>query len=68
MCQTCGCRPCKVCGASIEDGVCSDCGEPSNNCVCDKLEYEDPEEIEDLEEFEEEEDEEEEEEEEDDDH
>ena len=55
MCQTCGCTPCKVCGASIEDGVCSGCGKPSNNCVCDKQEYEEQEEFEDPEEYEEEE-------------
>lgn len=60
MCQTCGCRPCKVCGAPIEDGVCSGCGEPSNYCVCGQQEHEDPEELEDQEEYEEEEDEEEE--------
>ncbi len=35
MCQTCGCKPCKVCGAPIEDGVCSGCWEPAAECMCE---------------------------------
>ena len=34
MCQTCGCAPCEICGAAIEDGVCSGCGEKAEDCVC----------------------------------
>jgi hypothetical protein len=34
MCDTCGCTPCKTCGAPIEDGVCSGCWEPADECVC----------------------------------
>ena len=38
MCQECGCSPCGVCGAVIEDGVCTGCDMPSEECVCDILE------------------------------
>jgi hypothetical protein len=40
MCQTCGCTPCITCGAPIEDGVCSGCWEPSEDCVCEPQESE----------------------------
>lgn len=40
MCQSCGCSPCKVCGAPIEDGVCSGCGEPSIDCTCEEEDFE----------------------------
>ena len=53
MCQSCGCSSCKVCGAPIEDGVCSGCGESPKYCICGQQEYEEQEELED-EEFEEE--------------
>ena len=66
MCESCGCTPCKTCGAPIEDGVCSGCWEPANQCVCEpEVQLEDEEEIEEDEEEEEEEEDEEEEDEED---
>lgn len=34
MCESCGCTPCETCGAPIEDGVCSGCWEPADECVC----------------------------------
>ncbi len=37
MCQSCGCTPCKTCGAPIEDGVCSSCLEPADKCVCEPV-------------------------------
>ncbi len=40
MCQECGCSPCEVCGREIEDGVCSGCGEPAEECLCEPLEDE----------------------------
>lgn len=40
MCDSCGCTPCNVCGAPIEDGVCSGCGEKPNNCTCEPLDEE----------------------------
>jgi hypothetical protein len=60
MCDSCGCTPCSECGAPIEDGVCSGCGEKPGNCTCEPLEELDYEE-EDYEEEEEDEDEDEEE-------
>jgi hypothetical protein len=33
MCKTCGCTPCK-CGRPIENGVCSGCGKPYDDCDC----------------------------------
>jgi len=54
MCDTCGCTPCKTCGAPIEDGVCSGCWEPADECIC-KPEAQLEEEDEDLDEEEEEE-------------
>lgn len=54
MCDSCGCTPCKTCGAPIEDGVCSGCWEPADECICkpeDQLEEDEQEE--DLEEDEE---------------
>ena len=35
MCQKCGCTLCNVCGAEIEDGVCTGCDMPAEECVCD---------------------------------
>lgn len=55
MCDSCGCTPCKTCGAPIEDGVCSGCREPAEECVCepeDQLD-EDEKEMEEDEEYEE---------------
>jgi hypothetical protein len=34
MCQSCGCTPCKKCGAPIENGVCKNCGKPAKDCTC----------------------------------
>jgi len=34
MCQECGCSPCEICGAEIEDGVCTGCNKPSAECDC----------------------------------
>jgi hypothetical protein len=34
MCESCGCTPCKTCGAPVEDGVCSGCWEPAEECIC----------------------------------
>jgi hypothetical protein len=56
MCDSCGCTPCKTCGAPIEDGVCSGCWEPADECICqpeDQLEEDEDDELEE-EEFEEE--------------
>lgn len=36
MCQTCGCSPCKTCGAEIKKAVCAACGKPAAQCVCAK--------------------------------
>jgi hypothetical protein len=33
-CQTCGCTPCKKCGAEIKNGVCVGCGKASKDCTC----------------------------------
>ena len=49
MCESCGCTPCKTCGAPIEDGVCSGCWEPAEECICqpvDQLEEDEDEELE----------------------
>ena len=57
MCNSCGCTPCSECGAPVEDGVCSGCGEKPGNCTCEPLEeldYEEEEEDEDEDEEEEE--------------
>jgi len=40
MCDSCGCTPCTECGAPVEDGVCSGCGEKPGNCTCELLEKE----------------------------
>jgi len=40
MCDACGCTPCTECGAPVEDGVCSGCGEKPGNCTCEPLEEE----------------------------
>jgi hypothetical protein len=40
MCDVCGCGPCVACGALIEDGLCSGCGEKPENCTCELLEEE----------------------------
>ena len=69
MCDSCGCTPCTECGAPVEDGVCSSCGEKPGNCTCEpldeELDYEEKEETEDEDEdYEDDEDDEEEEEEE----
>lgn len=40
MCDSCGCTPCKTCGAPIEDGVCSGCGEPAADCICGPVDEE----------------------------
>jgi hypothetical protein len=56
MCDSCGCTPCKTCGAPIEDGVCSGCWEPADECICqpaDQLEEDEDDELEE-EEYEEE--------------
>ncbi len=48
MCDSCGCTPCKTCGAPIEDGVCSGCWEPADKCICqpvDQLEEDDDDEL-----------------------
>lgn len=37
MCNSCGCTPCGSCGAPVEDGVCSMCGEKPTNCTCEVL-------------------------------
>lgn len=42
MCQSCGCTTCITCGAPIEDGVCSGCLEPAENCVCEPQDFEEP--------------------------
>ena len=34
MCQSCGCTPCEECGQPIEDGVCTGCEMPAEECVC----------------------------------
>ncbi|MFA5424041.1 MAG: hypothetical protein WC374_09320 [Phycisphaerae bacterium] len=36
MCQECGCSPCEKCGMPIEDGVCSGCGNKSEDCTCEE--------------------------------
>ena len=49
MCESCGCTPCKTCGAPIEDGVCSGCWEPAEECICkpiDQLEEDEDDELE----------------------
>jgi len=54
MCDSCGCTPCKTCGAPIKNGVCSGCLEPAEECICqpeDQLDEDEQEE--DLEEDEE---------------
>ena len=33
-CQSCGCTPCKKCGAEIKNKVCSGCGKPAKECTC----------------------------------
>lgn len=62
MCDSCGCISCSSCGAPVEDGVCSCCGEEPTNCTCEPLDeefdYEEEEEEDEEEEDEEEEDEE----------
>jgi len=40
MCDACGCTPCTECGAPVEDGICSGCGEKPGNCTCEPLEEE----------------------------
>lgn len=40
MCDSCGCTPCSTCGAPVEDGVCSICGEKPANCTCEPLDEE----------------------------
>jgi len=40
MCDACGCTPCTECGAPVEDGVCSGCGEKPGNCTCEPLKEE----------------------------
>lgn len=56
MCQSCGCTPCKTCGAPIEDGVCSGCWEPADKCICEPVaQQEEDDFVEDEEEYEEEE-------------
>jgi hypothetical protein len=71
MYDSCGCTPCTECGAPVEDGVCSGCGEKPGNCTCElldeELDYEDEDEDEDEDEEEEEEEEEDEDEDEDED-
>jgi len=60
MCDSCGCTPCNTCGAPVEDGVCSSCGEKPTNCTCEPLDEElnyDEEEDEDFDDEDEEEDE-----------
>ena len=42
MCQSCGCTPCQTCGALIEDGVCSGCWEPAEDCGCEPQDIEEP--------------------------
>ena len=59
MCDSCGCTSCKTCGASVEDGLCSGCWQPADDCVCEPVDQlEDDEELEEEEEIEEEEEEE----------
>ncbi len=33
MCDVCGYKPCK-CGAPIVNGVCEECGNPTDECLC----------------------------------
>jgi len=40
MCDAYGCTPCTECGAPVEDGVCSRCGEKPGNCTCEPLQEE----------------------------
>lgn len=53
MCESCGCIPCDVCGAPLEDGTCAGCGEKPDSCTCELLEEElaHDEELEDDEDF-----------------
>ena len=52
MCESSDFTPCKTCGADIEDGVCSGCWEPAEECVCDPEDHleDDEEEVEEEEE------------------
>ena len=38
MCESCGCTPCAVCGAEVEDGLCTGCGKPPAECTCEEKE------------------------------
>jgi len=41
MSQNRGTKKCRVCGAPIEDGLCSGCWEPVEDCVCEPEDDED---------------------------
>lgn len=62
MCESCGCVHCDACGAPLDGGICSTCGEKPDVCTCElldeELDYEEEEDFDDDEDEEEDEDEE----------